>query len=197
MKRLISYIFRLSSILSQPHRALQTTSTNFIQLTPILCAEPLKKKKKIDPAVIKQREERKKRKLEKQIRRLEKNARQLKPIEELETPLSLLDEINIRTRYKPSLSDEELEARVLLEKAWATYKMKEKLANLQTIDRLVNSQEKALAELKFESEELYQAAIQPDLNLVPFKAIGPVATPPIENYESPDGEYIEVVPKWK
>lgn len=54
-------------------------------------AEPLKKKKRIDPAIIKQREERKKKRLEKQIRRLEKNARQLKPIDELEVPLEFTD----------------------------------------------------------------------------------------------------------
>jgi large subunit ribosomal protein L40 len=51
----------------------------------------LKKKKRIDPALIKQREERKKKRLEKQIRRLEKNARQLKPIDELEVPLEFID----------------------------------------------------------------------------------------------------------
>lgn len=46
----------------------------------------------MDPAVIKQREERRRKKIEKQIRRLEKNARQLKPIDELEVPLTLIDE---------------------------------------------------------------------------------------------------------
>lgn len=56
-------------------------------------AEPLKKKKKIDPAIIKAREERRRKKIEKQIRRLQKNARQLKPIEEMEIPLNLLDQI--------------------------------------------------------------------------------------------------------
>lgn len=60
--------------------------------TPVLCAEPLKKKKKLDPQIVKQREERKRKRLEKQIRRLEKNARQLKPIEELEVPMELIDE---------------------------------------------------------------------------------------------------------
>lgn len=63
-----------------------------LQFTPVLFAEPLKKKKKIDPAVIKAREDRKRKKLEKQIRKLEKNSRQLKPIEDLETPLTLIDE---------------------------------------------------------------------------------------------------------
>jgi large subunit ribosomal protein L40 len=51
----------------------------------------LKKKKRIDPAIIKHREERKKKRLEKQIRRLEKHARQLKPIDELEIPLEFVD----------------------------------------------------------------------------------------------------------
>lgn len=52
----------------------------------------MKKKKKLDPSIIKAREDRKRKKLEKQIRRLEKNARQLKPIEDLETPFTLIDE---------------------------------------------------------------------------------------------------------
>lgn len=60
--------------------------------TPVLCAEPLKKKKKLDPAIIKAREERRKKKIEKQIRRLEKNAKQLKPIDECEVSLTLTDE---------------------------------------------------------------------------------------------------------
>lgn len=42
--------------------------------------------------MIKARDERRKKKLEKQIRRLEKNARQLKAIDELEVPLVLIDE---------------------------------------------------------------------------------------------------------
>ena len=52
-------------------------------------AEPLKKKKKMDPAIVKAREEKKKRRIEKSIRRLEKNAKELKPLEELGIPLSL------------------------------------------------------------------------------------------------------------
>ena len=63
-----------------------------LQFTPVLFAEPLKKKKKLDPMVVKAREDRRRKKLEKQIRKLEKNSRQLKPIEDLETPLTLIDE---------------------------------------------------------------------------------------------------------
>ncbi|KAK9498164.1 hypothetical protein O3M35_004042 [Rhynocoris fuscipes] len=67
------------------------TSPLFIKCTDALCAEPLKKKKRLDPAIIKQREERKKRRLEKQIRRLEKNVRQFKPISECEIPLEIIN----------------------------------------------------------------------------------------------------------
>lgn len=73
-------------------RCVHTTNNVFFQITPAVYAEPLKKKKKIDPQVLKQREERKRKKIEKQIRRLERNSRQLKPIDELEVPLNLLDE---------------------------------------------------------------------------------------------------------
>lgn len=59
-------------------------------MTPIVCGEPLKKKKRLDPAIVKARLDRRKRKIEKQIRRLQKNMRQLKPIEEIEKPKALL-----------------------------------------------------------------------------------------------------------
>ncbi len=160
-------------------------------------AEPLKKKKKLDPAIIKQREERKRKKLEKQIRRLEKNARQLKPIDELEVPLNLIDEKKMRTRKLPALSVEEDERRVLLNKKWAAYKNQERLNDFKLLDKLVNAQNKALEELRFESEDLYQAAIQIDPELVPFKAVGPVSSPPIKNYESPDGDYTDISKKWE
>ena len=72
--------------------AIQLTPKLQFHATSILYGEPLKKKKRIDPQIVKQREIRRRRKIEKQIRRLEKNARQLKPIEENEVSLVLTDE---------------------------------------------------------------------------------------------------------
>lgn len=80
-------------------RFISTTALRPISVTGFLCAEPLKKKKRIDPSVIKAREERRRKKVEKQIRRLEKNARQLKPIDEMEVPLVLIDERTYVTIY--------------------------------------------------------------------------------------------------
>ncbi|CAG9764304.1 unnamed protein product [Ceutorhynchus assimilis] len=145
----------------------------------------------MDPAIIRAREERKKKKIEKQIRRLEKNARQLKPIDECEVSLELLDQKLERRRgilYSLGL----LEKRVLLEKKWANFKREQLLEDLQMIDRVIFHQQKAVHELKNESEELYQEAIQPDFHMVPLKSIGPVEMPAINNYQVPDGDYQDV-----
>ncbi|XP_033166021.1 39S ribosomal protein L40, mitochondrial [Drosophila mauritiana] len=168
-----------------------------LHTTPILCAEPLKKKKKLDPQIVKQREDRKKKKIEKQIRRLEKNARQLKPVDELEVPLELIDEKDKRQRKLVPLTSAQLEERALLKKQWAHYKHDERVADYQIIDRLVLAQNKALAELRRESEELYQAAIDIDPQLLPVAVKGPVATPPIKDYVSPDGDYLHQSMKWE
>lgn len=65
-----------------------------------------------------------------------------------------------RLRMNPSLSVEELERRVLLEKMWSKYKHEQHLADIKMIDRIAYSQQKALDELRKESEELYLEAIQ-------------------------------------
>lgn len=49
----------------------------------------MKKKKKMDPAVVKAREERKKKRIEKTIKKLQKNEKQLKSLEEIELPVGL------------------------------------------------------------------------------------------------------------
>uniref|UniRef100_A0A0K8SNV1 Large ribosomal subunit protein mL40 n=1 Tax=Lygus hesperus TaxID=30085 RepID=A0A0K8SNV1_LYGHE len=167
-----------------------------IQMTTPLCAEPLKKKKKLDPQIIKQREERKRKRLEKQIRRLEKNAKQLKPIEECEIPMEILNEKSSRARPSPKLTREELNGRASLIKEWSLYRYRQNLNDAQMIDRIVLSQQWALDQLRAESEELYQAAVTPDEGLMPFIATGPVETPPIQNYDSPDGEFVDVSKKW-
>jgi len=65
-----------------------------------------------------------------------------------------------RLREFPPLSEEEIESRALLQKEWARYKRQEYLKDIQIIDSIFYSQQKALDELKAESEELYQEAIQ-------------------------------------
>lgn len=49
----------------------------------------MKKKKKMDPAILKAREERRKKRIEKSIKRLERNTKQLKPLEEIDFTIAL------------------------------------------------------------------------------------------------------------
>ncbi|KAL1115178.1 hypothetical protein AAG570_007209 [Ranatra chinensis] len=156
-----------------------------------LFAEPLKKKKRIDPAVTKAREERRRKRIEKQIRRLEKGTRQLKPIEECEIPLEIVkNNDRIRSRQEDS-------SRVIgLFKSWAAYKYKQSLRDATMVDRILYSQQLALDRLKMESPELYLSAVQVDESLLPFVTSGPTETPPVVGYDSPDGEYIDISKKW-
>ncbi|EZA57866.1 hypothetical protein DMN91_002756 [Ooceraea biroi] len=173
------------------------TSPLYFRVSDALLGEPLKKKKRIDPMIIKAREERRKKRLEKQIKRLEKYVKQLKPIDEVEVPLKLMDEKEQRLRKPPSLSEEEMESRIILQKEWTRYKYRQYLEDAQAIDSILYSQQKALDELRAESEELYQEAIQMDLALLPHTTKGPVKTPVIKNYDSPDGEYINTTRKFE
>ncbi|CAH2245086.1 39S ribosomal protein L40, mitochondrial [Pararge aegeria] len=177
-------------------RHISSSAVVQFKITDQLCAEPLKKKKKVDPAIIKAREDRRRKKLEKQIRKLQKNARQLKPIEEVEPPLHLMDQMGKRKRPSVVLSAEISETRALLVKEWTRYKKQEYMANVAQIDRIMAAQKRALDMLYEESEELYNEAIMPDVQLIPCSFTGTYATPPIKNYESPDGEYIDVSKKW-
>ncbi|XP_030763429.1 39S ribosomal protein L40, mitochondrial [Sitophilus oryzae] len=194
-------ILKINRLCLQPtvqtqFRGISTANSLFFKTTPCMLAEPLKRRKRVDPGVVRAREERKKRKLEKQIRRLEKNAKQFKPIEECEVSLTILDE-KLERQREVVLSEETLEKRILLEKKWANYKRVQLLDDLQMIDRVMFAQQRALDQLRKESEELYQEAIQPDFHLIPFKSVGPVETPSIEKYDVPDGEYVDISKKWE
>jgi large subunit ribosomal protein L40 len=96
-----------------------------------------------------------------------------------------------RARKLLAVSETEQEYRALLLKKWSKYRNEENLKDLKILDRMVSAQTKALDELRFESEELYQQAIQHDLEMIPVHLSGPVATPPIKDYQYVDGDYID------
>lgn len=120
----------------------------------------------------------------------------LKPIDEVQLMASLANEIDARQRPTINHSKDKLEERIVTAKMWAKHKHDEHYFNLQVINDLEYSQQRALNELRDVSEELYQAAIQIDESFLPYQFTGPVETPPIENYQSPDGEYTDISKKW-
>jgi len=58
------------------------------------------------------------------------------------------------------LSPERLEEIEVIKKQWARYSLLKHERNVDMLDRIAASQMKALEELRKESEELYQAAVQ-------------------------------------
>lgn len=196
--KVLSQTYRLCMSRQWGHRTISTAAAPLcFKLTQMLGAEPLKKKKKLDPMIVRQKEERRKRKIEKFIRRLEKNAGQLKPIDELEIPPSLRQEIGIRKRPQITITEEIEGERSALLKEWSKYKYQQHLAEIKMIENIINSRDRALEELRQESEDLWLEAIQLDQMLLPFRAKGPVVTLPIKNYDPPDGEYIDKTKTWE
>ncbi|XP_050035939.1 large ribosomal subunit protein mL40 [Dermacentor andersoni] len=182
-----------------PQRLLPSATVAFKDLhtTAQLNAEPLKKKKRLDPAILRMREERKKRRIERGIRQLKRHAKKYKPIEESEVAPKLQKELGLRHRAPPVLEHETCQLREAMQRAWSIYCMRKHQNESAMLERIVATQEKALEMLKEASEELYNAAVQADNGLFPaqFKAV--VSTPPIENYEPPDGKYVDTTKKWR
>jgi len=85
----------------------------------------------------------------------------------------------------------------MLEKKWARHQFGVHTREIRMMDRLLSSQQRALEELKAESEELYQAAIQMDFSYIPCEIKGPVDTPPIPDYDPTEGDYVDVSKKWE
>ncbi|KAJ6656537.1 hypothetical protein lerEdw1_003662 [Lerista edwardsae] len=163
-------------------------------------AEP-RRKKKVDP----KREIAIRDRMRKKIKRLEKAPQEMIPIEDFTTPFRFMDETSqlrhpilwegrSHTGFElpPPISFEESERRALLQKRWALYKQQQHKEEMKAIESLRAAQEEALKELRLESEELYQAAIQRDDGLFPFERQEPVNTPPPPNYEAPEGKCSDI-----
>lgn len=97
-----------------------------------------------------------------------------------------------RIREAPKLSFEESERRAHLLKEWSRYKRTQHQTEMDVIQEALEAQRQALDELKLESEELYKAAVSPDTDMFPFQHEGPCYTPPITNYEAPEGKYNDI-----
>ncbi|CAI9157471.1 unnamed protein product [Rangifer tarandus platyrhynchus] len=149
-------------------------------------AEPLRKKKKVDP----KKDQAAKERLKKRIRRLEKATQELIPIEDFITPVKFLNQA--RQRPPVELPFEESERRALLLKKWSLYKQREHELERAAIASLLEAQREALQELELTAPELHAEAIKRDPSLFPFERYGPDYTPPVANYQPPEGRYQDV-----
>ncbi|XP_051759636.1 39S ribosomal protein L40, mitochondrial isoform X2 [Ctenopharyngodon idella] len=184
VSRIISSQASCSSVVAVRHSHWFTSMLSLKTSVP-LRAEP-KKKKKVDP----RREIMMKERLKKKLKRLEKVPPELIPIEDFITSAKSFDETRIREA--PKLSFEESERRAHLLKEWSRYKRTQHQTEMDVIQEALEAQRQALDELKLESEELYKAAVSPDTDMFPFQHEGPCYTPPITNYEAPEGKYNDI-----
>ncbi|KAG1687709.1 39S ribosomal protein L40, mitochondrial [Nymphon striatum] len=190
-------LFRIiySSQCATQLRTVQTASSPLLfRISADLWKTPMKKKSRSDGDQQSIAEKRKKR-IERNIRKLSKVGRKLKPIDELEIPSVIKNEEGERRRPF-EINADETKRRAAMKKNWSLYKYNQYLNEAQMIRRLITAQDQALQALREESEDLYQAATQIDSNLLPFKCDGPTETPPITNYESPDGDYLDVTKRF-
>lgn len=58
------------------------------------------------------------------------------------------------------ITEEQKEYAAFMKKSWARYQRLQRCWEIQQLNKLVLSQKAALDELRLESEELYQAAVQ-------------------------------------
>lgn len=175
-----------------PHRSFSLLSRLDFRLDPVYFAMPLKKKRKIDPVILKRREERIRGKIERALGRLGRFAGKLKPIDEYEVPRPLIKHRETRLRVLEPLSFEESEKRAKLRREFDVYSRQLFYQDRVQILRVQASQKKALLELKAESEALYLKAIEVDEGLLELASPIITSTPPIEGYEAPDGEHSDV-----
>ena len=67
---------------------------------------------------------------------------------------------SVRKRSSTSLTPEETTRRLMLNRDWAKYKHKQQRQEITFISRALKSQENALEQLKLESEDLHEKALE-------------------------------------
>ncbi|KAK6743220.1 hypothetical protein RB195_010465 [Necator americanus] len=182
---------KYAPILSLPLQSARTIGSSSVQ-----CSVFMKRQKKIDPEVAKQREVRRRKRLEKEIRQMQKHSKKPKPVDEL--ALDVRSAKNIQDRYRAAalLTEEQIDQRAVALKEYSRSRNQLQHLDDDWVRNALKTQQKALQELKTVDIELYQKAVAPAAASLPVVIRGPGLTPPIANYQSPDGDYIDTTRTW-
>ncbi|XP_048776207.1 39S ribosomal protein L40, mitochondrial-like [Ostrea edulis] len=189
-------IFQRGSCSKMMFNSFHTCGTQYFHESGILHAMPMKRKVKLDPRIILEKEQKKRRKIESELKKLEKTEGTRKPIDEFDSQRKLKHQLSERVRRNPELPREEVLQRIQLEKDWCQHSSNQYRLLCQRINQATKFSAEALIELRKESEELYVQAIQEDPSLISYSKTGPTSTPAIKNYIFPDGEYNDVTRAW-
>ncbi|KAL4003001.1 Mitochondrial ribosomal protein L28 family protein [Acanthocheilonema viteae] len=143
----------MADILRQLNRpswgSFMKASASRLHMSAVQLSSPfIKAQKKMDPEIAKLREERKRRKLKKEIKLLESFGKKPKPVEEY--IFDKKHEANINERIRPNirLNENEEDERVILEMEYKRYLNKLAVMDTRWITESIRKQENALQKLK-------------------------------------------------
>lgn len=163
-----------------------------------LFSTPMRKKRRIDPAVMKVRVERKIAKCTREIEKIEKAPRYLIPILEYEYPVKEGRELQQRPPRVVDNMEELKKSVTAARRLWAIYRKRQATIEQLVMRRVIQAQTEALDVLKKLNLDLYNATISKEtLNLVPYHHKHmKKETPPSKDYKTPDGYIKDVSQKW-
>ncbi|KAE9417913.1 hypothetical protein Angca_003261, partial [Angiostrongylus cantonensis] len=178
-----------------------------ITSTPLLHSVFMKKQKKVDPEVVyvsqhllflvaKLREARKRRRLEKEIRQMLKHSKKPKPVDELLLDVKSAKNIDERYREHALLTEEQIDERAVALKDYTRSRNTLQRLDDKWVRSALKAQRKALNELKLIDAVLYQKAVEPVAGPLNIVLHGPGLSPPVADYQSPDGDYIDTTRTW-
>lgn len=193
------FIHKTAQLLgSNPSKLILTTPCREISTTSALCAEPPRKKRRVDPAVLRVRVERKMKKTEREIARLENEPKQLIPI--LEYQLTNSEIRDLKARPGRNLEDVGLDEGTLkaAQRLWSFYRLEQSRMEKLSLRRIERAQNRALDTLKELDEDLYNKTVaMDDTSLIPyFSSHMRKETPPNTNYTPPDGHVKNISKDW-
>lgn len=169
-----------------------------ISTTCVLNAEPPRKKKRIDPAILKLRVERKIKKWEREIERIESEPKQLIPILEYQYTNSEIRDLKSRPEHGfedvgITMSDVRAAQRL-----WGFYRAEQSAMLMQSIRKVERAQQRALDHLREIDEELYNRTVSvDDTLLVPYRSsLMRKETAPNPKYVCPDGYVKDITKEW-
>uniref|UniRef100_A0A0N5CEV6 Large ribosomal subunit protein mL40 n=1 Tax=Strongyloides papillosus TaxID=174720 RepID=A0A0N5CEV6_STREA len=157
----------------------------------------MKRQKRLDTDVARQREMRRRKKLEKEIRALQKESKKLIPIDEMAIiNEEQLKDFKERERNLVPPSEKDLKEEIILQKEYGNLQSKLWKEDDRWIRNVLSAQERALERLKILSPQLYASAIKIDDDIIKYSFQGPPQKQSQIGYEAPDGDFFDVTKKW-
>lgn len=179
-------------------KGLRWQQSRLISTTGTLYAEPPRKRRRIDPAVLKARVEKKIKKVERQISKLQAEPRQLIPILEYQLNNSEIRDLRSRPQHKLEdfgLTEGSLKA---AQRLWNFYRREQNVMERRSVQRVERAQAKALEQLKSLDKELYDRTVAVDETiLIPYRSSHMrKETGSNAEYAPPDGYVKDISKEW-